>query len=246
MGTIGHGYGSEWHLLRYLGYHRAELSRSVATLTSATTIEWLDVPFAPSASPLAQEQEWEGLSFLDATHAAHERWKAFWPQRGSAQRWDAVARLDGPSGPEWLLVEAKAHVGELHAPCQAKSEASITQIDRAFDATRRSCGATDVSSAVWRGSFYQYANRLAVLHFLLCECSPPIPTRLLFIYFAGDHHPRIAGPADAAAWTPEIATMRRSLGIDEHAPLLQRVHHLILPVNPLRTARSSPSVSGSR
>lgn len=24
MGTIGYGYGSEWHLLRYLGYHQIQ------------------------------------------------------------------------------------------------------------------------------------------------------------------------------------------------------------------------------
>ena len=29
MGKIGYTYGSEWHLLRYLGYHRNELNRQI-------------------------------------------------------------------------------------------------------------------------------------------------------------------------------------------------------------------------
>lgn len=224
MSRIGYGYGSEWHLLRYLGYQRAALSRTVAQATSATTVEWLDMPDTPSG----ETQEWEGIAFLGIDAVIQQRWTTFWPQRGSAQRWDAVARLHGPAGDEWLLVEAKAHVCELHAPCQAKAAASIAQIDRAFDTTRRSVGATTVPSAAWRGLYYQYANRLAALHFLMHNCGPPIPTRLLCIYFYGDAHPRINGPAHAEAWKPALAAMRRELGIDEQAPLMQRVHHLFL------------------
>ena len=227
MSRIGYGYGSEWHLLHYLGYQRAALSRAVAQATGASAVEWLDMPYAPSGAV----QEWEGIDHLGTDAALQRRWAAFWPQRGSAQRWDAVARLSTPTGDEWVLVEAKAHSGELIAPCQAKAPASIAQIDRAFDATHRSVGADAVASAVWRGAYYQYANRLAALHFLLHESRPPIPTRLLFVYFCGDGHPRINGPADAAAWLPALTAMRQTLGIDAQAPLMQRVHQLFLPVN---------------
>jgi hypothetical protein len=165
---------------------------------------------------------------------------AFWPQRGAVQNWDAVARLDSPAGPEWLLVEAKAHVGELLAPCKAKAVSSITQIDRAFDATRRSVGAEQISSAVWRGPYYQYANRLAVLHFLMHECSPPVPTRLLFIYFCADTQSNAEGPADEAAWAPLVNLMCSTLGLNSLAPLMQRVHHLYLPVNPNAKRRKFP------
>lgn len=34
MGNMGYGYGSEFHLLRYLGYHRHQLNRAVEEQTS--------------------------------------------------------------------------------------------------------------------------------------------------------------------------------------------------------------------
>jgi hypothetical protein len=230
MSRIGFGYGSEWHLLRYLGYHRRALNAAVLACTGATAIDWLDAPFATAPALLELDAEWEGAAFLAAATEVHRRWEAFWPQRGSAQRWDAVARLEGSNGPEWLLVEAKAHLAELQAPCQARAVASIAQIDRAFDLTRAAVGATAVSSAVWRGPAYQYANRLAVLYFLRHLCDPPIPARLLFIYFCGDSRRGVPGPVDAVAWQPAITAMRQSLGIDEAAPLMQHVHTLFLSV----------------
>jgi hypothetical protein len=227
MSRIGYVYGSEWHLLWYLGYRRAALSRAVSEITGATTVEWIDAPLLPSG----QVSEWEGIDVLAPSPGVQQQWHAFWPTRGSAQRWDAIARLDGT---DWLLVEAKAHPNELLAPCQAKAPASIAQIDRAFDATRQAVGADAVPSAEWRGPYYQYANRLATLHFLRTVCDPPVPARLLFIYFCGDRHPRINGPADAAGWAPPLNLMYHNLGIDPQAPLLRFVHALFLDVAPRR------------
>ena len=45
MGMMGVGYGSECHLPRYLGRHRALLDRRVLDVTGATAVEWLDYPF---------------------------------------------------------------------------------------------------------------------------------------------------------------------------------------------------------
>jgi hypothetical protein len=45
MAEIGHGYGSEWHLLRYLGRHLARLASEVQRVTSCDSVQWLDFPF---------------------------------------------------------------------------------------------------------------------------------------------------------------------------------------------------------
>ncbi|MQB02127.1 MAG: hypothetical protein GEU78_18040 [Actinobacteria bacterium] len=41
--AIGYTYGSEWHLLRYLAYHREDLSRDVeAAIPGSKVLRWLD------------------------------------------------------------------------------------------------------------------------------------------------------------------------------------------------------------
>lgn len=47
MGKIGHGYGSEWHLLRYLGRHRNLLDNAVRDATRCGRFDWLDFGFDP-------------------------------------------------------------------------------------------------------------------------------------------------------------------------------------------------------
>ena len=62
MGRIGHGYGSEWHLLRYLGRHRAAVDRFVLDATGGEAIEWLDFGFNRNAAMFDDEPK--GLEFL--------------------------------------------------------------------------------------------------------------------------------------------------------------------------------------
>ena len=73
MSTIGFGYGSEWHLLRYLGYHRADLNRAIASaIPGGTVVEWLNSRFEtdPAAinrdPPRFLDREIEGFEFLPA------------------------------------------------------------------------------------------------------------------------------------------------------------------------------------
>ena len=84
----------------------------------------------------------------------------------------------------------------------------------------------------WLAPYYQYANRLAMLHFLMKECDPSIPARLLFIYFLGDQHDGVICPQKIADWKPDITAMEHHLGIDPHNELYQRVHRMYLTVNP--------------
>ena len=84
----------------------------------------------------------------------------------------------------------------------------------------------------WLSPYYQYANRLASLHFLMEESDPGIPARLLFIYFYGDQRPDTECPQREEDWHPIIDRMEDRLGIDQNTKLMSRIHHLFLSVNP--------------
>ncbi|MBN2007060.1 MAG: hypothetical protein JXA21_27160 [Anaerolineae bacterium] len=231
MAEIGYGYGSEWHLLRHLGYHRAYLSRKVIDVVGAQGVEWLDFNFSPKNAPLQDDKERVGLEFIEDAQI-QEKWKSFWPQTGNAQNWDAVGRIYFGDTAEWLLVEAKGHIGELERKCGATSRASKHVIHSAFEKTSRAFGNRQQPIQNWLAPYYQYANRLAVLYFLMRECSPPVNARLLFIYFYGENRDNLNCPQDEQAWLPEIEKMKSWLGIDRHSELAQRIHYLFLPVNP--------------
>ncbi len=231
MGTIGYGYGSEWHLLRYLGYHRDDLSRRVMAVTGAESVRWLDSPFSSSNRPLHADREHRGLDFIDDP-AVQAAWRAFWPQSGSAQSWDAVAEIQVDGRSEWLLVEAKAHIGELRSQCRATSPASRTLIEDALRQASDAFGNTTQPLTCWTDRTYQTANRLAVLTFLMTRCEPPVPARLLFIYVCGDAVPGADCPRSEAEWAPALRDVKTQLGISPSAALAGRVHEVFLPVNP--------------
>jgi len=108
MGRIGHGYGSEWHLLRYLGRHRDLLDRVVRETTGCGDLEWLDFGFDPT-NPW-HDAEWKGLDFLNEDTALQDSWRNYWPQGAGIHNWDAVARVRSEGKDEWILVEAKANL----------------------------------------------------------------------------------------------------------------------------------------
>jgi len=162
MSKIGRGYGSEWHLLRHLGRHRAALNAAVLGKTGGEAVRWLDFPPGPDGE--GPDAEWQGLDFLPPDSPAREAWREFWPQTGNAPNWDAVGQLTVADACEWLLVEAKAHTEELVTSCGAKQRGGLPQIRRALEETREAFGAD--SSADWLLPYYQHANRLAALYFL--------------------------------------------------------------------------------
>src|SRR4051794_10809050 len=105
MGQIGDGYGSEYHLRRYLAEQQGALNAQLADQldTSANAMKWLPFPLGADG----RAREYKGLGFLprdSQTLALREAWSHFWPSRGQQQNWDAVGR----AGDDWLLVEAKA------------------------------------------------------------------------------------------------------------------------------------------
>ena len=234
MGKIGHGYGSEWHLLRFLGYHRDTFSRQVRAEIGGEELSWLDFKFSHKNKACGRDTEYNGLDFITDQDVLRN-WYAFWPTTGQAQNWDAVGRLRLADGTEeWLLVEAKAHTREIKGNgCSATSPRSIEKIEKALAETKAAFGASSTPLEDWMGPYYQYANRLAALYFLMEAYQPALPARLLFIYFLGDKHKNQDCPRTKDEWKPSIDKMESALGIDHGSPLFGRVHNLFLPVTPI-------------
>jgi hypothetical protein len=231
MGNIGFGYGSEWHLLRHFGYHREYLSLKTLNVTGGNSIEWLDFDFSPKNVPLKDDKEFIGLEFINDAQV-QEKWKLFWAQKGNPPNWDAVGNIRFDNHDEWLLVEAKGHINEIESKCGAKNLTSKRKIVSALDKTRRAFG-NQKSVENWLEPYYQYANRLAVLYFLMKECVPSVNARLLFIYFYGENRKNLECPQNEQEWLPAIQRMNDHLGIDKSCELAKRIHYLFLPVNPL-------------
>jgi hypothetical protein len=266
MSRLGYGYGSEWQLLHWLAYHRNELNAVVeraivdgkaeaardsrrytpAEAFAVDTIHWLDVAWSGKPADREQDQEWQGVNFV-ADDAVKAAWCKFWPQSGRAQCWDAVGWRATQGGREWLLIEAKAHMDELFAPTHAKGP-GLTMIGTALQNTRAALGVDNGNRAVaesWLLQYYQYANRLAALHFLndIARDSGDraVRARLIVVYFTGESMRGRNCPASATEWDHALEGMYKSLGLlDEHGtfrksgvkrPLMDHVHEVYLPVS---------------
>lgn len=232
--AIGNGYGSECHLLRYLGRHRQRLNRAVGGATGATDIEWLDFPFStePGIVNLAgrsapwPDAEWKALEFLPDAHPARIAWQDFWPTSGNTLNWDAVGigAFDGNN--EWLLVEAKAHLAELRSACSATENGGRPRIRAAFETTRRELG---VSGGDWLADYYQYCNRVAALAFLQRF---KVPAHLVMVYFTGDRRPdSCVCPASEQEWRPALELQAAWVGVPEVHPLKAKIHEVFLPIH---------------
>lgn len=238
MGRIGYGYGSEWHLLRYLGRHRHKLDQAILkAIGQGDCVEWLDFGFDPDVKFF--DVELKGLGFLrevaEPQYAAvFEKWrKEFWPQTGTPPNWDAVGWLASPdSNRELILVEAKAHTGELKSKCQATGDRSRRQIEDALTQTITYAGA-QANVGKWLEGYYQFANRLATLYFLHKE---KVAARLVLIYFLDDKFPADAGegpyecPADKDGWKKALEEQDKHLGLPRDHPLAAYIHKVFLPV----------------
>jgi len=224
MAEIGNGYGSELHLLRFLGRHREHLNQKVLEVVGGSAVRWLDFQFDLSRK-MWQDAEWKGLGFLPDGEPAKADWPMFWPQKGNVPNWDAVGLIATGRGEEWLLVEAKAHLGELRSSCGAKSDSGLNQIKQALDRTKQALGVSP--SCDWLKSYYQYCNRLAVLNFLN-SCGTP--ARLLLIHFLGDSVPGKECPQNEKGWAQALEAQDQHIGLPRNHPLADRIHKLFLPV----------------
>lgn len=224
MAEMGIGYGSECHLLRYLGRHRAELDKRVREATGGQHVEWLDHPFDRSRT--WSDGEWKGLDFLEVGNPARVAWPKVWPQRGNPQNWDAIGRVTVDGTKEWLLVEAKANVEELRSSCQASEAGGRPLIIETLNALKGRLGVA--AERDWLDRHYQFANRIFVLDLLL---QWKVTARLLNIYFTGDRgDERRSCPADIPGWDQGLASMKAHIGLPRGHVLENRMHEIFLPV----------------
>ena len=101
-------------------------------------------------------------------------------------------------------------------------------IRSAVRATNAAMGVHDSADSL--APYYQYANRLAALHFLV---SRNVAGRLRFIYFLGDTNPNAHCPTTRQQWEPALRQMYAHLGLRGNSELETRVHRIFLPVCPV-------------
>lgn len=231
MGKIGYGYGSEWHLLRFLGYHRKYFSKKILSITGGNRIDWMDHNFSKELRLFGLDRELIGLEFIKDEKIL-EQWRSYWPQSGKSQHWDAIGKIFFDDHEEWLLVEAKGHIDELKSKCGAKKPESKQKIQAALEKTIRNVGNSSAQVEKWLEPYYQYANRLATINFLLNECNPKVPARLLFIYFYGDKRENYDCPQNREEWLPSINNIYSHLEINKEANTYTNIHNFFLPTHP--------------
>lgn len=198
--------GSQKWLQLAVNQHVSTLNRVVAgalQIEQDTTIEWV--------SPLEDDEfaEYRDSAFLGRLGIDLQLvpLKSFWPRGGPC--WDALGRLDTASP---ILVEAKAHVGELDsAPCQAEGK-SLEKIRAAFAEIQTFFGAD--SGSDWCSRFYQYANRLA--HIYLLRELNGLDAHLVFLHFVNDVD--MGGPTSISEWDTALGVVHEALGM--RAPTL--------------------------
>ncbi len=229
MATIGYGYGSEWHLLQYLGRCRDAFTEAIENLTGVSFIHWQDHTETVDPSTGAPRvREPVGLEFLDAQHPGRQEWERRWPHRGAVHNWDAVGQGLTHDHQTWILIEAKAHTGELISRCGARSEASLHKIRKVLDDTQRELRVTVKTD--WTQPYYQYCNRIALLHFLV---SHGVDAHLSFVYFVGDRSDLGSAGRDCPAkrrdWQDALDAQDCHVGVPTGSSIYDRIHRIFLP-----------------
>lgn len=104
----------------------------------------------------------------------------FWPRGGP--QWDGLAR-DKTTG-EILLIEAKAHISEIFGSGTQASPKSKEIIRSSLKGLATRLGATYREES-WLGPFYQTANRMAYLDYIVNRLNTP--ARLVYLIFMNDY-----------------------------------------------------------
>ena len=175
---------------------------------------------------LAESRDSEFLRCIGAEHLASDLLK-FWPRRGP--QWDGLAVSNAG---DILLVEAKAHIGELCSPSTQASPSSRKMIEKSFKETTSYVRAKPC--APWSGTFYQLANRLAHLYFLRKH---ELKARLVLVNFVGDDD--MNGPKSELEWSAAYHVVWHVLGM----PRRNRLAPYVIEIFPDVRCLASPDKS---
>jgi hypothetical protein len=227
MGQLNATYGSELHLLRYMGRHREAFNCKVESRVGLQNIRWLDFSFTNGKKSFDSEPK--GIVWLKPSADLAQAWAEFWPSSGEQMNWDAIGRAGAQGSEVWLLVEAKAHTGEIKSNCTAKpayQRGGRDKIQETLEGVKQELGITHTRS--WLVHYYQHCNRLATLHFLR---SHAVAAELLYVYFTGDTPGKTRKcPRNPREWTPTLKEMHEYVGLPSGCYLSNHVHELFLHV----------------
>jgi hypothetical protein len=196
--------GSQMWLQRLVNERPVDLnSLLLPRLQPGASITW--------HSPLESDNyaEYRDTAFLKLVGAERlsSELAAFWPERGP--QWDALATSQGG---DILLVEAKAHVGELCSPSTQASQESRKKIEASLEKTASYLGANPC--APWSTAFYQLANRIAHLYLLRKH---DLKAWLVLVNFVGDR--AMEGPNSEAEWNAAYQVVWHVLGLPKRHKL---------------------------
>jgi len=213
MGKMALGYGSEFHLLRWTGRHRNKFDNKIKQLLNIDNVTWLDFDFSNNKDE--PDKELVGLTFLEkepSYEAILSQWKDEWPQSGNSMNWDLIGYTVKNNTKTWILIEAKAHIGELENDCKA-GQKSLKIIEKALTKTANNIGTEIFKDSPWTKKYYQLANRIYILDLLKRN---DINSKLINIYFIGDKiGSSRKSPIDIATWKIEIDKMKKYLNIEK-------------------------------
>ena len=211
MGQMALGYGSEFHLLRWIGRHRNEFDRKINEHLKIDNVKWLDFEFDKNKSfPDIPDKELKGISFLK-DELVINNWKKEWPQTGNVMNWDLVGFTIDNNIKTWLLVEAKAHIEELSQSCGATNDESKEKITNTLKNTAENLSINFNSN--WLEKYYQLANRIYILDLLRRH---NIYVKLINIYFIGDMKcNNRKSPQSKDEWLNSINEMKECIGIKD-------------------------------
>jgi hypothetical protein len=209
--------GSQKWLQRAVNYSPALLDNLILPkLAGASHISW--------RSPLVEDKfaEYRDSEFLKCVEAERltKNLARFWPSRGP--QWDGLAVSDAG---DILLVEAKAHIGELCSPPTQASPSSRKMIEKALKEVASYVRAKPC--APWSSTFYQLANRLAHLHFLRKH---GLKAWLVLVNFVGDD--AMSGPKSEREWSAAYQVVWHVLGIPKQHRLAPYIIEIFPGVEP--------------
>ena len=198
MAQIGHGYGSEWQLLRMLGHHREYFFKELREqlhLTPDADIHWLDYGF--NEALVSGDKEYKKREFFEkipeifTTEILSELKKDKFGSKLN-QNWDGIFWVEKVV----YLVEAKAYAKEMISDCQSDNKNSLSDIERYFKETREFFNIS--SDKDWKKTYYQMANRIAFLKLLM---SNGVEARLVNIYFIDGYEKKVKDPESEKYYT---------------------------------------------
>lgn len=140
--------------------------------------------------------------------------------------WDGLART---SQGEILLIEAKAHIPEIVSPRSRASEPARGRIAKSMRDVQQAVAPKSVGFVDWTSTFYQYANRVAHLHFLqqAMACAPIWSTCTSQMPLTLTN-----GPTDRAEWHGAVKVVECYLGLGRTS-LTNYMHKVFVDAAPL-------------